>query len=92
MPKILRRNLPNAVFQHLLDRVDDRQITEEQLGLFSDWLEDQPDVPEGRWFKRFSNMIVCGEGELVKTFLNVHQIPVGQEVEVKPGRQRPISG
>jgi hypothetical protein len=25
-------------------------------------------------------MTVCGEGELVKTFLNPGQVPVGQEV------------
>jgi len=35
----------------------------------ADWLDSEPEVPEGRWFKRFSGMTVCGEGELVKTFL-----------------------
>ena len=31
-----------------------------------DWFDTQPEVPHGKWFKRFSGMIVCGEGELVK--------------------------
>jgi hypothetical protein len=34
----------------------------------------------GKWFKRFSGMIVCGDGELVKTFLTVGQLPIGDEV------------
>ena len=80
MPKIRRRNLPNAVFQHLLDRVDQRQITEEQLELLANWLDQQPDVPSGPWFKRFPHLTVCGEGELIKTFLTSQQIPFGQEV------------
>jgi len=45
-----------------------------------DWLDSQPEVPDGKWFKRFSEMTVCGEGELVKTFLTSDQSPVGDEV------------
>jgi hypothetical protein len=26
------------------------------------WLDTNPEVPEGEWFKRFPGMIVCGEG------------------------------
>ena len=26
-------------------------------------IDTEPEVPEGRWFKRFSGMTVCGEGE-----------------------------
>ena len=80
MPKIRRANLPPALLQHLLDRVCERGIGEDQLGLLADWLRAQPEVPEGRWFKRFSGMTICGEGELVKTFLTAAQVPVGEEV------------
>jgi len=38
--------------------------------LFTDWLDTEPEVPNEKWFKRFPAMTVCGEGELVKTFLN----------------------
>jgi hypothetical protein len=34
----------------------------------------------GKWFKRFSGMTVCGEGELVKTFLRQGQAASGEEV------------
>jgi len=40
----------------------------------------EPEIAEGRWFKRFPEMIVCGEGSLVKTFLRPGQIPVRDEV------------
>ena len=80
MPKVLRRNLPKALFDHLLERVQQRQISGDQLTLMVDWLDTQPEVPAGKWFKRFPGMIVCGEGELVKTFLTLSQIPVGEEI------------
>jgi hypothetical protein len=65
---------------HLLDRITDREISFNQLGLFADWLVTEPEVPEGRWFKRFPDMIVCGEGPLVKTFLRLGQVAAGEEV------------
>ena len=48
--------------------------------MFAEWLDTEPEVPEGKSFKRLSGMIVCGEGELVKTFLIVGQIPTGTEI------------
>lgn len=80
MPKIRRQNLPPALLNHLLARIKDRQISADQLGQLADWLDSEPEVPEGRWFKRFSGMTVCGEGELVKTFLIAGQAPTGAEI------------
>ena len=80
MPRIRRRNIPPALFQHLLDRVHDRSIPATHLELLAKWLDNEPVVPEGQWFKRFSGMTVCGEGELVKTFLLPGQAPKGQPV------------
>ena len=80
MPKIRRQNLPPALLHHLLDRIRSREISADQLGLFSDWLDTEPEVPAENWFKRFPEMIVCGDGEFVKTFLNVGQVPVGKEI------------
>jgi hypothetical protein len=64
----------------LLDRIRLRNIPADQLGLLAAWLDTRPSVPQDRWFKRFSGMTVCGEGELVKTFLTVDQSPVGEEL------------
>jgi hypothetical protein len=69
MPRVRRQNLPPALFQHLLDRVQGRSIDASQLALLAKWLDGEPEVPEGQWYKRFSGMTVCGEGDLVKTFL-----------------------
>jgi hypothetical protein len=67
MPKIRRQDFPPALLNHL-------------LGQFADWVVTDPEVPEGRWFKRFPEMIVCGEGSFVKTFLRTWQVPIGEEV------------
>lgn len=79
MPRVRRAQLPRALLNHLLDRIRDREISAGQLGLLADWLDREPVVPTGKWFKRFPGMIVCGEGELVKTFLRLGQIADGEE-------------
>jgi len=80
MPKIRRRSLPPALLVHLLERIRDRRISADQLGSLAEWLDTEPEVPQGRWYKRFQGMTVCGEGELVKTFLLPEQLPEGQEL------------
>ena len=80
MPRIRRQNLPPALLHQLLDRIQSRRISADQLGLLADWLDTQPEVPTDKWFKRFSGMIVCGEGELVKTFLLPEQAVEGHEI------------
>ncbi len=81
MPEIRRARLPPALLAHLLERIRQRQIPAEQLGLLAAWLDTRPVVPAGPWFKRFSGMALCGEGELVKTSLQPEQLPYGQELE-----------
>ena len=69
MPRIRRECIPEPLMAHLVRRVRERQISTSQLGLLAYWLATDPEVPEGQWFKRFPEMIVCGEGALVMTFL-----------------------
>jgi hypothetical protein len=80
MPKIRRHNLPPAIFQHLLNRIQERKISASQLELLARWLDAEPEVPEGTWYKSFSEMTVCGDGELIKTFLLPGQAPHGKRV------------
>lgn len=80
MPKVRRQNLPPALFQHLLDRIQSRKIPATQLELLANWLDTEPDVPEGQWYKRFSGLTVCGEGELIKTLLLPGQSAKGERV------------
>jgi hypothetical protein len=80
MPRVRRHSLPPQLFAHLLDRVHRRHISAAQLGLLADWLYAEPEVPDGKWFKKFPGMTVCGEGELIKTFLQTGQIATGEEL------------
>src|SRR5438270_6170558 len=81
MPRIRRRNLPPALLDHLLDRVRSRDVAPDQLEQLARWLDGEPEVPTDKWFKRFRGMIVCAEGEFVKTFLRPGQIASGEELE-----------
>jgi hypothetical protein len=80
MPRVRRQDLPPALFQHLLERIQQRHVEARQLELLARWLDTEPEVPEGPWYKRFPGMTVCGEGDLVKTFLTPTQIPKGTAV------------
>ena len=80
MPKIRRQKLPPALYTHLLDRVQQRNISAQQLRLMLRWMDTQPEVPSGQWFKRCPELILCGEGELIKTFLLPSQAAIGQEI------------
>ncbi|CAN5476366.1 hypothetical protein BH18VER1_BH18VER1_18520 [soil metagenome] len=80
MPRIRRCGVPKALLEHLWLRVEEREIPITELVVFATWLETGPEVPEGKWFKRFPGMPVCGESELVKTFLRLGQIAEGTEV------------
>ena len=81
MPKIRRQKLPEALLRHLLTRMRQRGIPDEQIVLLAQWLDTDPEVPEGKWFKKFSGLTVCGEGELIKTFLQPGQIAAGEEIK-----------
>jgi hypothetical protein len=80
MPRIRRKNLPPALLQHLLDRIQQREISAAEWGLLASRLDENPEVPVGKWFKRFPDTIVCGEGDLIRTFLTTKQVPVGEEI------------
>ena len=80
MPKIRRDKLPEPLLLHLLARVRQRSVSCEQLILLAHWLDTEPEVPAGRWFKTFPGFTVCGEGELIRTFLLAGQAPDGQEI------------
>lgn len=81
MPRVRRHNVPPALFQHLMDRVQSRKISASQLEQLVRWLDGEPEVPEGQWYKRFAGMTVCGEGELIKTFLLPGQAAKGQRLQ-----------
>jgi len=80
LPHVRRNDIPPALFRHLLDRIQERRIDASQLELLAKWLDGEPEVPEGPWYRKFSGMTVCGEGELIKTFLLPGQAPKGKPI------------
>ena len=80
MAKIQRGDIPRPLLQYLLLRVRERDIDEAAIQSLAAWLDTNPEVPRGSWFKRFTTMTVCGEGVLIKTFLTPGQTPFGDEL------------
>ena len=81
MPKIETWDrLPRAIRQHLIDRMRDRSIGIADLNQLRVWIESNPMVPEGEWYKDFGSFKICGEGPYPKTFLLRGQPARGEEV------------
>jgi hypothetical protein len=78
MPKIQWTNLPAALRQHLFDRLEERQITVEDLYKLKLWRESEPEVPDGLWYKDFGSFKICREGKFPKTFLMMGQSARGE--------------
>jgi hypothetical protein len=79
MPQIERwDNLPDAVRQHLIERIRDRAISVSDLNQLRLWVEARPQVPEGDWYKDFGSFKICGSGSFPKTFLLRGQVAKGE--------------
>jgi transposase InsO family protein len=81
MPKIEWTNLPDAIRKHLLLRLKEREITEDDLYRLKLWRDMEPEAPEGPWYKDFSSFKICGEGRYPKTFLLKGQTATGERLE-----------
>ena len=81
MPKLEQwANFPKKLRQHLIQRMADRSITLEDLNQLRLWVESNPEVPQGPWYKDFGSFKVCGEGPYPKTFLLPGQAARGTEL------------
>ena len=78
MPKIASwDDLPEAIRQHLLERMRDRTISLSDLNQLRLWMEASPEVPHGEWYKDFGSFKLYGEGPFPKTFLVPGQVARG---------------
>lgn len=81
MPQIENwSRLPQAVRDHLIERMRDRKISLDDLNQLRLWIETKPNVPEGPWYKDFGSFKLCGEGALPKTFLQAGQVAKGRKL------------
>jgi hypothetical protein len=67
--------------KHLVDRFREGRISVSDFDALRDWLDSDPDVPAGKWYKKFPKFILAGEGEAPKTFLASGMVPHGTEAK-----------
>jgi hypothetical protein len=65
---------------HLVKRFREGRISSSDFLELKHWLESDPDVPDGKWFKRFKGGILAGNGERPSTFLAPGMAVEGNEV------------
>ena len=81
MPKIQCSDLPRAVWRHLLQRVDERQISLRDLTALQSWVRTEPIAPDGDWYKDFGSFTLCGSGKFPKTVLEKGMKPFGDRID-----------
>ena len=81
MPKIRFSDLPRGVWQHILERATEREISLHDLQGLQEWVKSNPSAPDGDWYKDFGSFVLCGSGELPKTVLTKGMKPYGKAVE-----------
>jgi hypothetical protein len=80
LPKIRFSDLPRGLWQHLLDRVQRREISVTDLGRLQDWVKSEPHAPDGDWYKDFGSFKLCGSGEYPRTVLTKNMKAFGEEI------------
>jgi hypothetical protein len=66
-----------AYREHLLSRVEKRQLLAPMATELDEWLKgdrEAPDLEEapGGWHKFFDSFTICGEGECIKTVFTIY--------------------
>ncbi len=80
MPKIQWEHLPRDKWAHLRDRAKERQISQDDLFALGEWKREDPDVPDGDWYKDFGTFKLCGKGRFPSTFLLRGQVARGKSL------------
>ena len=68
MPKI-KKPPPAGILDHLIQRYREGRVSSADFLELKHWLESDPDVPKGKWYKRFNTGTLAGKGEMPSTFL-----------------------
>ena len=63
MPKIQWEQLPREKWAHLRSRAKERRVSEADLFELAEWKAQDPDVPDGDWYKDFGTFKLCGNGK-----------------------------
>jgi hypothetical protein len=80
MPKVQWEELPAQKWAHLRDRAGERKISANDLFKLAQWKAQDPDVPDGDWYKDFGTFKLCGTGKYPTTFLVAGQNARGRKL------------
>ena len=80
MPSIQWEQLPPEKWAHLRDRAKHRKISMDDPFKLAEWKAQEPDVPEGPWYKDFGTFKLCGMGRFPSTFLMSGQAARGKRL------------
>jgi hypothetical protein len=80
MPQIQWDRLPREKWAHLRARAKERKITGDGLFELAEWKAQDPDVPDGDWYKDFGTFKLCGTGKFPSTFLMAGQVARGKRL------------
>ena len=58
----------------------DRAIGIGDLNEWRRWIESNPEVPDGDWYKDFGTFKICGTGSFPKAFLLRGQVGKGEAI------------
>lgn len=64
MPKIQWDHLPKEKWAHLRARAKEREISIDDLVAVANWKAQDPDVPDGEWYRDFGTFKLCGKGRV----------------------------
>lgn len=81
LPKIRFSDLPRGLWQHLLQRIQEREIALADLMRLQEWVKSEPQAPEGDWYKDFGSFKLCGSGEYPRTVLTKGMAAFGQKID-----------
>jgi hypothetical protein len=74
-------SFPEGIKRHLKQRLLDRKITLADLEKLRVWVDSDPDLPAGQWFRDFGSFKIVGEGPNPLSFLNSDQSAFGEEIQ-----------
>ena len=80
MPKIDWHSLPRQAKEHLTQRLRERRISVSDLKSLESWIESNPELPDGDWYKDFGSFKLAGHGNRPSTFLEKGMTAKGTEV------------
>jgi len=72
---------PKRILDHLVHRFREGRISSSDFLELKHWLESNPEVPDGKWFKRFKTGFLAGNGAEPSTFLSAGMAVEGDEVQ-----------